>query len=173
MPKLEPKAVQKELDQGLLWPVYWIHQTDPGAIVAQFAPSASKFEYGMRNPAIYAGLSRAIDYLAGIGWEAIAAHERELATRLKQRLGELPGVRVQTPAAWEHSSAIVNLAVDGVPGRELSKRLWDEYRVVQRAVAVRDELVSLRNSIREVRRRDIELPHAGMQPLQRMRVVGW
>jgi DNA polymerase III delta subunit len=25
MPKLEPKAVQKELEQGLLWPVYWIY----------------------------------------------------------------------------------------------------------------------------------------------------
>jgi selenocysteine lyase/cysteine desulfurase len=112
----------------------WGQLADPGAIVAQFAPNAAKFEYGMRNPAIYAGLSRAIDYLAGIGWDAIAAHERAMVTRLKQRLGELPGVRVQTPTAWEHSSAIVNLAVDGVPGRELSKRLWDEYRVVQRAV---------------------------------------
>ena len=112
----------------------WGQLADPGAIVAQFAPSASKFEYGMRNPAIYAGLSRAIDYLAGIGWEAIASHEREMATRLKTRLLELPGVRVQTPADWERSSAIVNLAVDGVPGRELSKRLWDDYKIVQRAV---------------------------------------
>ncbi|MGZ3697803.1 MAG: DNA polymerase III subunit delta, partial [Bdellovibrionota bacterium] len=25
MPVLEPKAVQKELDQGWIWPVYWIH----------------------------------------------------------------------------------------------------------------------------------------------------
>src|SRR5579859_2392279 len=25
MPKLEPKAVQKELEQGLLWPAYWIY----------------------------------------------------------------------------------------------------------------------------------------------------
>jgi len=25
MPKLEPKAVQRELEQGMLWPVYWIY----------------------------------------------------------------------------------------------------------------------------------------------------
>ncbi len=25
MPKFEPKAVQKELEKGLIWPVYWIH----------------------------------------------------------------------------------------------------------------------------------------------------
>jgi selenocysteine lyase/cysteine desulfurase len=112
----------------------WGGLADPGAIVAQFAPNASKFEYGMRNPAIYAGLTLAIDYLAEIGWDAIAAHEREMATRLKQRLGEVPGVRVQTPTAWEHSSAIVNLAVEGVRGKDLSRRLWDEFKIVQRAV---------------------------------------
>ena len=41
------------------------------------------------------------------------------------------------------------------------------------AVAARNELLSLRDSIREVRRRDIERPHAGMQPLERIGVVGW
>ncbi|MEK6706607.1 MAG: hypothetical protein AABZ06_12555 [Bdellovibrionota bacterium] len=25
MPELEPKTVQKELEEGLLWPVYWVH----------------------------------------------------------------------------------------------------------------------------------------------------
>lgn len=25
MPKLEPRQIQKEIEQGLLWPVYWIH----------------------------------------------------------------------------------------------------------------------------------------------------
>jgi hypothetical protein len=33
-------------------------------------------------------------------------------------------------------------------------------------------LLGLRDSIREVRRRDIELPHAGVQALERIRVVG-
>ena len=40
-------------------------------------------------------------------------------------------------------------------------------------VAARNELLRLRDSIREVRRRDIDLPHAGMQALERVRVVGW
>ena len=25
MPKLEPKVIQKELEQGVLWPVYWLY----------------------------------------------------------------------------------------------------------------------------------------------------
>jgi DNA polymerase-3 subunit delta len=28
MPKLEPKAIQKELEQGQLWPVYWLYGTE-------------------------------------------------------------------------------------------------------------------------------------------------
>jgi selenocysteine lyase/cysteine desulfurase len=106
----------------------------PDQIRVEFAPNAARFEFGMRNPAIYLGLSRAMDYLGGIGMEAIAEHERQMADRLKSRLAELPYVRVQTPRAWEASSAIVNFAVEGVKGRELSKRLWDDARVVQRAV---------------------------------------
>jgi selenocysteine lyase/cysteine desulfurase len=106
----------------------------PESIRVQFAPNAAKYEYGMRNPVVYYGLNRAIDYLNEIGLEAIAAHEREMADRLKSRLGEMPGVRVQTPRSWEASSAIVNFGIDGVPGKELSKRLWDEFKIVQRAV---------------------------------------
>jgi hypothetical protein len=40
-------------------------------------------------------------------------------------------------------------------------------------VATGHELLGLCDAIREVRRRDIELPHAGMQPFERIRVVGW
>jgi len=41
------------------------------------------------------------------------------------------------------------------------------------AVASRHELLSLCDPICEVWRRDIELSHAGMQPLERICVVGW
>ena len=40
-------------------------------------------------------------------------------------------------------------------------------------VVARNELLSLLESIREVRRRDIELAHAGMQPRERTGVVSW
>ena len=40
-------------------------------------------------------------------------------------------------------------------------------------VSARDELLGLRDSIREVRRRDVEPSHAVMQPLEGIRVVGW
>jgi hypothetical protein len=33
--------------------------------------------------------------------------------------------------------------------------------------------LSFRDSVREVRNSDIDLRHTGMQPLKRLRVVGW
>ncbi len=39
--------------------------------------------------------------------------------------------------------------------------------------AARDELLGLRDSICELRCREIDLLHAGMQALERVRVVGW
>jgi hypothetical protein len=39
--------------------------------------------------------------------------------------------------------------------------------------AVGNQSLRLRDSIREVRRGHIDLPHAGMQPLERLRVLGW
>jgi len=106
----------------------------PDQIRVEFAPAASRFEYGMRSPAVYAGIVSAIDYLNGIGWSAIVDHERQINALLKQRLLETPGVRVQTPAAWENSSALLNFAVDGVSGHDLSARLWNDFKIVQRAV---------------------------------------
>jgi hypothetical protein len=52
---------------------------------------------------------------------------------------------------------------------KLSVRVGERRSVV----AASHELLSLCDSIHEMRRRDIELPHTGMQPLERIRVVGW
>ena len=112
----------------------WAELDNPESVRTVFAPAASKFEYGMRNPAVYAGMIFAIDYLSDIGWDAIAAHERLMSDRLKARLADIPGARVQTPIPWENSSAILNIAIDGVSGKEFSQRLWNDYKIVQRAV---------------------------------------
>jgi hypothetical protein len=39
--------------------------------------------------------------------------------------------------------------------------------------AVANQPLRLRDSIREVRRREIDLPHASVQPLERLRILGW
>ncbi|HLH73501.1 MAG TPA: aminotransferase class V-fold PLP-dependent enzyme [Chloroflexota bacterium] len=112
----------------------WTQLDHPESIRVQFAPATSRFEYGMLNPALYVGIIEAVNYLEGIGWEAIADHERAVVTLLKQRLAEIDGVTVQTPMAWENSSALVNFKVEGIPGRDLHSRLWNDWKIIQRAV---------------------------------------
>jgi cysteine desulfurase/selenocysteine lyase len=58
-----------------------------------------KFEAGTPPIAESVGLGAAVDYLTGIGMEAIQAHEREIVTYAMERLEEVPGVKVYGPAA--------------------------------------------------------------------------
>ena len=67
-------------------------------------------------------------------------------------------------AAADHSSQASQRAAEQFPVRVGERRS---------AVAARHELLSLLDSIREARRRDIQLAHARMQPLKRTGVVGW
>src|SRR3546814_2016241 len=61
---------------------------------SEWAPLPAKFEAG--TPAIVPaiGLGAAIDYVNGIGLEAIAAHERDLLTYATQRLSSIDGLRI-------------------------------------------------------------------------------
>ena len=71
-----------------------------------------KFEAGTPPIAAAIGLGAAIDYLSGIGMEAIAAHERGLLDYASDQLKRVPGVRIIGTAA--HKAAVLSFALDGV-----------------------------------------------------------
>ena len=66
-------------------------------------------------------------------------------------------------AVADHSSQPSQCA-----GEQLPIRVGE----LRREIATRDELLGLGDSIREVRRRDIERAHAGVQALERVGVGG-
>lgn len=107
---------------------------NPEQFRVTFTPAASRFEFGTSSPVLYKGITYAVDYLENVGWEAIAEHEREITNLLKRRLNEIEGVTVHTPMSWEASSGLVNFAVQGISGPDLSRRFRDEFKIVQRAV---------------------------------------
>ena len=57
--------------------------------------------------------------------------------------------------------------------QRLAEKLPVRVSESRRLFVAPDHELSLRDSIREVRRRDSDLPHASMQPLERIGVVGW
>ena len=94
-----------------------------------YAEGPQRFEAG--TPAIVEALGFAVacDYVAGIGLEAIHAHETALVRRLRDALGTLNSVRLFGP---EDSDGIVSFVMEGVHPHDLGTIL-DEENVAIRA----------------------------------------
>jgi len=71
-----------------------------------------KFEAGTPNIADVVGLGTAIDYLDGIGMEAIGAYEHELLDYGTQALSEIPGLELVGTA--REKAAVLSFTLEGV-----------------------------------------------------------
>jgi cysteine desulfurase/selenocysteine lyase len=81
-----------------------------------------KFEAGT-SPIVEAyGLGAAIDYLQGIGLEAIEAHEHELAAYALGRLAEIPGMRLYGPPA-ERRAGVVSFNLGDIHPHDVAQIL--------------------------------------------------
>jgi selenocysteine lyase/cysteine desulfurase len=99
-------------------------------------PGAQRFEYGSRGHALYAGLTAAIDYLEDMGWNAIHAHQQQVATYFKAQI-IYRGWPLHTPMAWERASALNVFSIPGVDDVEaLYQRLIDEHRIYVQRIGI-------------------------------------
>jgi cysteine desulfurase/selenocysteine lyase len=94
-----------------------------------FAPPPARFEAGTPHVVGVLGLHAAIDYVEGIGLEAIAAHEEALVRNARQALSSINSVRLFGP---EDSAGIVSFAIRDVHPHDIGTIL-DESRVAIRA----------------------------------------
>jgi cysteine desulfurase/selenocysteine lyase len=94
-----------------------------------FAPPPARFEAGTPHVVGVIGLHAAIDYVAGIGLDAIAVHEAALVGAARNALSSLNSVRLFGP---DDSAGIVSFAVEGVHPHDVGTIL-DESRVAIRA----------------------------------------
>lgn len=81
-----------------------------------------KFEAGTPAIAEAIGFAAAIEYLEGIGMEAVAAHERELIAYALKRLAEVPGLRLFGPAA-EYKGGVAAFTLEGVHPHDVAQIL--------------------------------------------------
>ena len=72
----------------------------------------AKFEAGTSNIAEAIGLGAAVDFLAGIGMEAVRAHERDLCAYALERLAELDDVAVMGPLDADRRGALAAFTLD-------------------------------------------------------------
>ena len=83
-----------------------------------------KFEAGTPNIAGAIGLGAALDYVRGVGVEAIDAHERALLADATTRLSAIPGLRIIGTA--RDKAGIVSFTLEGVHAHDVGTILDDD-----------------------------------------------
>lgn len=89
-----------------------------------YAKPPAKFEAGTPAIAEIIGLGAAIEYLEGIGFEAIQARERELLEYATRRLSEIPSLRIVGTAADKES--LVSFTLGSVHPHDVGTVLGEE-----------------------------------------------
>jgi cysteine desulfurase / selenocysteine lyase len=84
-----------------------------------------KFEAGTSPIAEAVGFGAAIDYITGVGLDAIEQYEHELAAYALERLADVPGIVLYGPPA-ERRAGIVSFNLDGVHPHDVAQVLdWE------------------------------------------------
>lgn len=84
-----------------------------------------KFEAGTPSIAEVIGLGVALDYLTGLGMDAIHAHERIMIGYAMERLAEVPGLTLHGPDA-AHKGAVATFTMQGIHAHDLAQLLDGE-----------------------------------------------
>ncbi|HTV52304.1 MAG TPA: cysteine desulfurase [Steroidobacteraceae bacterium] len=83
-----------------------------------------KFEAGTPNMSGAVGLAAAIDYLEGLGIDAVAAHEQRLLEQATRELERIPGLTLIGTAA--HKASVVSFTLEGIHPHDLGTILDSE-----------------------------------------------
>jgi cysteine desulfurase/selenocysteine lyase len=93
---------------------------------SRWAEPPARFEAGTSNIAEAIGLGAAAEFLAGIGMEAVRAHEADLVAYALERLGAEGDVAVFGPPEAEGRGALVSFALDGAHPHDVAEILGRE-----------------------------------------------
>jgi len=86
-------------------------------------PSAQRFEFGTQNDALIYGLEAAADFVEAIGLPEIWVHNQRLTKTCHDRLREVPGATILSPAETASRSAMVTFALAGRDNRQVAGEL--------------------------------------------------
>lgn len=82
-----------------------------------------KFEAGTQNVSGAVGLSKAIDYLSGIGMENVENYEKELVSYVLPKLLEIDGLTVYGPQDADHHSGVISFNLKGLHPHDVATAL--------------------------------------------------
>ncbi|MEO3885089.1 cysteine desulfurase [Nonomuraea sp. B5E05] len=97
-----------------------------------YAPIPHKFEAGTPPIVEAIGLGAAVDYLTGVGMEAVEAHERTLTAYALDALREVPGLRLIGPDTIEERGGTLSFTLEGIHPHDVGQILDDQFGVAVR-----------------------------------------
>jgi cysteine desulfurase family protein len=91
-----------------------------------------RYESGTPNGVGIAGLGAGLKWLKERGVASLREHEKTLATRLREGLSSIPGLRLYGPADPMLATAVVSFTLAGKRVSEIGYRLDDEFNILCR-----------------------------------------
>ena len=93
---------------------------------SSWATVPHKFEAGTPNIAGAIGMGAAIDFLSGVGMDAIEKHEHELLEYALERMNAVDGIRIYGPQSPDEHSALISFTLGDAHPHDISTILDSE-----------------------------------------------
>jgi cysteine desulfurase / selenocysteine lyase len=90
------------------------------------AEPPAKFEAGTMPVAEAIGLGAAVDWLSGIGMDAVWAHSRDVVGYAMERLGDVPDLTLYGPSDLDHRGSVIAFSLEGVHPHDVAEILGRE-----------------------------------------------
>src|SRR3954469_16363041 len=100
--------------------------TRVGELESTYAEPPARFEAGTMMVAEAIGLGAAVDYLSGLGMDAVREHSRDIAGYALERLREVPGLTLYGPADLDRRGSVAAFNLDGVHPHDVAEILGRE-----------------------------------------------
>jgi cysteine desulfurase/selenocysteine lyase len=97
-----------------------------GDFESTWAEPPARFEAGTSPVAEAIGLGAAVDWLSGIGMDAVWEHSRDVVGYAMERLQEVPGLTLFGPSDVGHRGSVCAFAIEGVHPHDVAEIIGRE-----------------------------------------------
>ncbi len=97
--------------------------TRVGDYESSFAEPPARFEAGTMPIAEAIGLGAAVDYLSGLGMDAVWEHSRDITGYAVERLRTVPGLELHGPAELEHRGSLASFSFADIHPHDVAEIL--------------------------------------------------
>lgn len=127
---IAPERIEQIAPSWIGWGAQRDYSEDLEGLAFELHDSARRYEFGTKPWPIFAGLTRAIDFIQGIGLAGIEHRVRPLAARFKKEVGLIRGVQLLTPNDELRSSGLVSAIIENYRGTDLRAAFWERSHIL-------------------------------------------